>query len=188
MSNPLPPAVPPAAFPQSPARPKPRFSIGFDGFTSVVFSRPLGFVALLGILLGAFVLPPTGMDIAACGFHASTGLPCVGCGLTRSVSSFFQGHFSLAMVYHPFGPAFAVGFVLLAGVAVLPNRWRTPALAFLTRWDRPLGIATIAFFVLLIAYGIFRISLVAGGHPDFQWWKSADAPPIAALNQAPPGS
>lgn len=178
MSTPIPPPAPSFAAPSAVPRIRKRPTFGFTGFSRVVFSRPLGFVALLGVILGAFILPPTGVNISACGFHTSTGLPCVGCGLTRSVTCFLQGEFALAMAYHPFGPVFAVGFILLGAIAVLPEKWREPVVKRLESWDRPLGIATIVFFSLLIAYGVYRISLVAGDHPDLIWWKTADAPPL----------
>jgi len=172
MPNPLPPPIPQTVEPT-----RKRWHMGFGGFSRLAFSRPLGIVALVGVLLGTFVLPPTGINISTCGFQTSTGLPCVGCGLTRSVTSFLQGHFGWAMAYHPFGPVFALTFVLMAVTAVLPGRFRDPLLRRLEPWDRVLGIGTVAFFVLLILYGIFRISMVAAGHPDLEWWISSEVPP-----------
>jgi hypothetical protein len=187
MPSPMPPPAPSLAVPPPVPGVRKRPAFGFAGFTRVVFSRPLGFVALLGFVLGAFVLPPTGINFNSCGFHASTGLPCVGCGLTRSVTCFLQGDFALSVVYHPFGSVFAVGFILLGLMAVLPERWRAPLLLRLESWDVVLGVATIAFFLLLIIYGIYRISLVVGDHPDHVWWKTADAPPLVTNRAIPDG-
>ena len=39
-----------------------------------------------------------------CAFHDLTGLPCPGCGLTRSWVSLAHGHWREALVWHPLGP------------------------------------------------------------------------------------
>ena len=51
-----------------------------------------------------------------CAFHQITGLPCPGCGLTRSWVSMAHGHFSDAFVWHPLGP-------LLFSSALLYTIW-----------------------------------------------------------------
>ncbi len=147
----------------------------------MAFSRPLGFVALAGVFLGMFILPPTGIEVSTCGFHRSTGLPCVGCGLTRSVTCFLQGHFTWAMAYHPLGPVFAIMFVLMGAMAVLPVAWRDALIARIERWDKVLGAATVLFVVLLVGYGLFRLSLVASGDPDLAWWRASEVPPFVTM-------
>lgn len=51
-----------------------------------------------------------------CPFRNITGLPCPGCGLTRSVVYSAHGQWQQAIAYHPFGPLFLVG----AGIALIP--------------------------------------------------------------------
>lgn len=46
-----------------------------------------------------------------CLFKNMTGLPCPGCGLTRSYWAFLRGHLDLAFFYHPL--FFTVPFILL---------------------------------------------------------------------------
>jgi hypothetical protein len=75
-------------------------------------------------LLLAFLLPlPHDGAIAKmprlCLFFLSTGLPCPGCGLTRSVVSFAHGQWSEAVYYHPLGPLFFIAFVAIAAGGVL---------------------------------------------------------------------
>jgi len=47
-----------------------------------------------------------------CVFRRLTGLLCPGCGMTRSMISFFSYNLRLSFFYHPMGPM--LGFSLLA--------------------------------------------------------------------------
>ena len=67
-----------------------------------ILSSRLFFIAT-GILLLSFFLPIKGLSFHICPFHWITGVPCIGCGLTRSVSCISRGHFSDSIYYHPFG-------------------------------------------------------------------------------------
>ena len=42
-----------------------------------------------------------GLPWPRCVFHELTGLPCVTCGMTRSVIAFFHGHFFAALKWNP---------------------------------------------------------------------------------------
>lgn len=76
----------------------------------------LGFPA--GILcLNLFFAPQTMEQVQGlaegspllCWFHLLTGFLCPGCGMTRSVLSFFTGHFIWSFYFNPFGPVLSVG-------------------------------------------------------------------------------
>ena len=61
------------------------------------------------LLVASALLPlPQNNAIAGmpsiCVFHNLTGLPCPGCGLTRSWVSMAHGQFASAFVWHPLGP------------------------------------------------------------------------------------
>ncbi|MEO8028373.1 MAG: DUF2752 domain-containing protein, partial [Bryobacteraceae bacterium] len=69
----------------------------------------------------------------ACSFRTHFGIPCPGCGLTRSVVLTLQGDLSQAMGLNPMGPAAVLGLVLLSAAL----RWvagvrgaATPAIAY----------------------------------------------------------
>ena len=109
----------------------------------------------------AFVLPlPQHNTIAGlpaiCPFHNLTGLPCPGCGLTRSVVCCTHGLWHQALLYHPLGPL-ALGVML--GITV----WRVTALcaplrlkplnAYLAR-RLQVGFATGLFVLLLATWGV----------------------------------
>ncbi len=57
-----------------------------------------------------------------CPFKNITGLPCPGCGLTRSVVYSAHGQWQQAITYHPFGPLFLLGVGLTLISAVISLR------------------------------------------------------------------
>ena len=72
------------------------------------------------ILLAAFVLPLPGADghllglPTLCVFRLLTGIPCPGCGLTRSCVCLAHGRLGESVAYHPLGPlTFAVMIALV---------------------------------------------------------------------------
>ena len=75
-----------------------------------------------GLLAAAFLLParqPLGFDV--CLLQRLTGVPCLACGLTRSVCLFAQGEWGASLRMHPAGwlafGALAVVCSWLAGEA-----------------------------------------------------------------------
>ncbi|WP_299042334.1 DUF2752 domain-containing protein [uncultured Thermosynechococcus sp.] len=68
-------------------------------------------------LVGAVLFNHTGTPpFLLCPFRAITGIPCPGCGLTRSFLAIARGDFENALRMHLFGP---VLFLAFAGAAVL---------------------------------------------------------------------
>ena len=51
---------------------------------------------------------------SACSFRMHFGVPCPGCGLTRSVALLLHSHVTQAWALHPIGPIAIVGLMLLA--------------------------------------------------------------------------
>ncbi len=119
----------------------------------------------LGALLAASaVLPlPQHNAIAAmpslCAFHNLTGLPCPGCGLTRSWVSMAHGHFAEAWMWHPLGPlmfALALGYTLWSVRMVLQR----PAFAMPQGLQKQLigaGTALLLGFWALRLAGVFPL-------------------------------
>ncbi len=111
------------------------------------------------LLLLAFVLPPTrGAHIAGvptlCGFRSLTGLPCPGCGITRSVVCAAHGDLPDALRFHPLGPLvlFSLSVFTLLRLTGMDAR-------LLRRLPRHLGEAACAL-VIVALIGIWVARLV----------------------------
>lgn len=111
-----------------------------------------------GVLLLSLVLPREGVGVPACPSRLITGVPCPGCGLTRSVTSL--AHFDLqgAWLYNPFGPA---AFLIIAWFALRP----VLGLERARRVERagPMRAMGWVFLVLFVGHGVGR---AVGVFPD----------------------
>lgn len=93
------------------------------------------------VLMAAALLPlPKNGSIlglpSLCPFNNVTGIPCPGCGLTRSFVSLGHGDVSQAFVWHPLGP-------LLFGAALIYVVGSLWGRRFPHQWQRPLGVLTV---------------------------------------------
>jgi hypothetical protein len=84
------------------------------------------YVPLAAAVAGSFLASPDQVERlpVLCAFRRTTGLPCPGCGLTRSWSLAAHGDLSGALARHPFGPAsllVAWGAVMI-GPRAIPTR------------------------------------------------------------------
>ena len=70
------------------------------------------------VLAAAALAPPAWLQHAPvlCPFRLATGLPCPGCGITRSLVALAHGDLSAAIYFHPLGAV--VGALLVALVAL----------------------------------------------------------------------
>ncbi|MBN2433056.1 MAG: DUF2752 domain-containing protein [Acidobacteria bacterium] len=85
-----------------------------------IFSLALTTAVALVLLLSYFLQPYTDNGPTLCLFRQWTGLPCPGCGLTRSFCAISHGHFADAWSFNPFGYLFyalAVLFLILTPLA-----------------------------------------------------------------------
>jgi hypothetical protein len=118
-------------------------------------------VAWLGLLL-AVVSPPAGNPWLRCWFHAATGLPCPGCGLTRSLSCALRGRFWDSWGYHPMGAIILALFVAVALVSLLPARPRERLAGFIRARNRFFDRLYVGFVVVFLGFGILRALLAVG--------------------------
>jgi hypothetical protein len=94
---------------------------GWQRFSPLV--RPWTLV-LLALVVGHLLpmsLVTTGPSF--CPFKVATGLPCPGCGLTRSSVALLHGDLGTSLYYHPLGVVMIAGAVLV-GLVDLVLWWR----------------------------------------------------------------
>jgi len=73
-------------------------------------------IAALVLALGAILPAARPLPFDLCLWHRITGLPCLGCGLTRSICQWMHGDWAGSLVMHPAGPFIALA---LAGLVVM---------------------------------------------------------------------
>jgi len=127
-----------------------------------LFRREVVILAWIALVVG-IAMPPRGVGFSTCTMYVSTGLPCPGCGITRSVSSLFHGHWVWSWRYHPLGWLVALWVIGTAGSVFWPRGWRSKSWQFVAAHEK---VAWRVFWVLLalwLLYGIVRLILVAKG-------------------------
>ncbi len=122
------------------------------------------------ILGGAFILKPSTSEAPhlhvggitlpnVCIFLRTTGLPCPGCGLTRSIVAAAHGNLALSLSYHRLGLLLLIYIILQfmfnLFYLVFP-KWRTP----LSRYVRILHKGIIPLAVLFLLNWIFTLFLI----------------------------
>jgi hypothetical protein len=125
---------------------------------------------LTAVLTAAAVLPLPGSDgrilhlPSICIFYDTTGLPCPGCGLTRSFVCLAHGRLAEAFRWHPLGP---LVFLVVAGLwAECASRVfrRQPLISVAPRLRAPLSVAAAVIFLMV---GIGRDVLIVVTHGRF---------------------
>lgn len=120
---------------------------------------------LISVVLGAIllisVIVPRAPKIDLCAFHRITGLPCAGCGMTRSFIAMGHGRVREAFAWHPMGPVLfatcAILFLIFTCEAITNRHW--------VHWKRKHIIAlAIIYIVCMIFVWCIRISFILYGH------------------------
>jgi hypothetical protein len=113
-------------------------------------------------------MPADGIPgVELCLFRFWTGLPCPGCGLTRSGAHLLRGHIARAFNYNPFGLVIIPAILLLGLVGVAPRPWRTAFWTRLQPWGRPLFVVFLVILFGLLVFGWLRCLWVWQGWSDF---------------------
>ncbi len=84
--------------------------------------KALGALVLGAVFAVSFVFPPSGFGLSTCAFRNAFGIPCPGCGMTRSFAALSQGQVALAFRMHWVGP------FMYAGLALYMVKWAIEAL------------------------------------------------------------
>jgi len=119
-------------------------------------------------LAGFWAVTPTpeGISIsghvlaAPCLFKVVTGMPCPGCGMTRSVAYSLHGHPLQALSFHWFGPLAAAFIVLLilipiARLALAASGRARPAFRIS---DRAAALSLLSFIAFMTAHWLYRLA------------------------------
>ena len=79
-----------------------------------------GGIAAIG-LLAAALLPRAWIEAGPsfCPFRLWSGLPCPGCGLTRSVVALAHGDLAASLYFHPLGVAIVAGLLVVAAAELV---------------------------------------------------------------------
>ena len=109
-------------------------------------------VAWLGLLLAA-LCPPHGVGVRACWLQAATGLPCPGCGVTRSLSCGLRGLFAESWHYHPMGLLILALFVFTAAQSLLPRTHRDRLAQYIQDRSVLFNSCYLAFIGSFLAFG-----------------------------------
>ncbi len=113
------------------------------------------------ILMGMhFWQPPEHNLFITCYFKKITGLPCPGCGITRSLCAIAKGNFIHSLKFHPLG---LLSFTIILGIwlkAIVELMFKRTLVLSINQ-----KIKTIILYVFIYLTGIFwvvRIGLTAG--------------------------
>jgi hypothetical protein len=116
------------------------------------------------ILVGAFIYPYlegiADTITPGCLFHRITGLPCLLCGMTRSLAATAHGHLGDAFRMHLLGPplflaitvvsvALMAEFVMSRRILPRPSERAWKSIAWAT-----LGMLTVAWVARLVFFGV----------------------------------
>ena len=124
-------------------------------------NRYLVFVSWAGLLLAA-ITPPHGFGFSICWIKAATGLPCPGCGLTRSISCALRGMVVESWQYHPFGFLILGIFVCAAAMSLMPD-FRKKLASQIDSRPKLFGGIYAAFVAAFVGFGIARALLALAG-------------------------
>jgi F0F1-type ATP synthase membrane subunit a len=119
-------------------------------------TRALSVVAMVV----SFVFPVNGLGIDLCVFHATTGWPCPGCGLTRGISAFSQLQIHRALELHPFVLVLWPTFAFLAVVSLFPKAWRQ-RIETQVRESKTVSVIFNLTLGAFVAFGVLRLLFYA---------------------------
>jgi hypothetical protein len=90
-------------------------------FSSFIEHRKI-VIFILVIIAIHFVSTGIGFGFWPCPIKTTLGFKCPGCGLSHAVVSMLRGEWDLAVKEHLFAPIFVLGFLMMAGIVLLPAR------------------------------------------------------------------
>ncbi len=126
---------------------------------SLWLGKPCVIVAWLGLVL-ALLSSPHGSQVQLCWLQSTTGIPCIGCGMTRSLSCALRGLFAESLSYHPMGLLTLGLFIFTAAQSLLHARLRNRLHSYMQTRAGLFNALYLGFVTLFVTYGVGR-ALVA---------------------------
>lgn len=117
-------------------------------------------VIVVGATLGARLLVATTGGVQLCWFLAVSGLPCPGCGLTRSVMAAARGELAAAVMLHPFGPLILLWAIAATASPLLRGERRRRLVAAFGRSHQGFSRAYGVLVATFVAFGVLRVATV----------------------------
>jgi hypothetical protein len=114
-------------------------------------------ILLAAVTLALVALTAWGVSAWQCPVKSTLGVTCPGCGLTRAMVLWVQGHWQASFDLHAFAPIFLGIGVILAIGSVLPARLQQMAADQIAAFERRTGIVALLGLSLML-YWILRIS------------------------------
>jgi Protein of unknown function (DUF2752) len=96
-----------------------------------------------------------GLPSWACPIRYGLGIPCPGCGLTRSLKALVLGDWHQAVVVHAFSPLVAVVLGLMGYVSVAPTAHRRWVVQHCAQIEQRTGLSFLVI-ALFLAYWLAR--------------------------------
>jgi hypothetical protein len=118
----------------------------------------------------SFLVPRHGSSVPLCWVQGLVGLPCPGCGMSRSFANISQLSWTDAWGYHPFGWVFYPLVVALALANLLSRRHLDRIRGWLEAREGALRPAYLTVVVAFIAYGAVRFIFEALVHGPSPGW------------------
>lgn len=83
-----------------------------------------------------------------------TGLPCPGCGITKSLAALYEGNLLTSINYHLFGPlvfVFCLAAIIILSIEILSDRELFQNILFSKKLAYTLGITLATYHFIRLA-------------------------------------
>ena len=124
-------------------------------YASLLEDRKMGSAILFAVLLHA-VLVVLRLPSWSCPIREILGLPCPGCGISRSIIALLHGDLETSISIHAFGPFFLFAIGVLGIVNLLPSHQRHPFICLVNNAERKTGFGGV-FLICLVLYWLSRL-------------------------------
>lgn len=123
--------------------------------TTFLTDRQMGLLTIGSVALH-FGLVSVGFPGWQCPIRHTFGIPCPGCGLSRSITALIHGDWQTSLNYHAFAPFFLIAFAMILLVTLLPQIPRNWVIGWINRALENTGVASV-LLILFVFYWLARL-------------------------------